>query len=191
MWERYVNDWLRTSVSIYRYKADWLISPILDETAFLGTSFVNEGQVRAKGLELEAQMRLRGTSRAFVSYGLQKVAQQDDVVHESHVEFPNSPRHLIKARISVPGPTPRSMLSAEAQYMSRRETLAGLGVSPAATVNVTVVQPLSVSWELFGAVRNVFDAQYEDPASNGHRQDSIPQNGRTARIGLRWKVWGK
>ena len=64
-------------------------------------------------------------------------------------------------------------------------------MSPVALVNFTMVQPLGASWELFGAVRNIFDAQYADPASNGHRQDSIPQNGRTARIGLRWKVWGK
>ena len=186
VWERYVNDWLRTSVSTYWYKADRLITPVLDELAFLGLSFVNEGQVRAKGLELEAQMRLKGASRAFVNYGLQSAVDQD-----THSELPNSPRHLVKARISVPGPMPRSVLSAEAQYMSSRETLAGSRVEPAATVNLTVVQPLGASWELFGAVRNIFDAQYADPASGGHRQDSIPQNGRTARIGLRWKVWGK
>jgi iron complex outermembrane receptor protein len=191
VWERYVNDWLRTSVSTYWYKADRLITPALDESAFTGVSFVNEGQVRAKGLELEAQMRLRGASRAFVSYGLQSAVEQTEVGHETHGELPNSPRHLVKARISLPGPTPRSTLSAEAQYMSRRETLSGVGVSSAATVNFTMVQPLGVSWELFGAVRNIFDAQYADPSSNGHRQDSIPQNGRTARIGLRWKVWGQ
>ena len=191
VWERYLNDWLRTSVATYWYKAERLITLIPDDSALLGVSFVNEGQVRAKGLELEAQMRLRGASRAFVSYGLQRVAQQDDVLHATHEEFPNSPRHLVKARISLAGPTPRSMLSAEAQYMSSRETLAGSSVSPAATVNLTMVQPLGVSWELFGAVRNIFDAQYADPASNQHMQDNIPQNGRTARIGLRWKVWGK
>ncbi|MDT5078307.1 MAG: outer rane receptor for ferrienterochelin and colicin [Mycobacterium sp.] len=186
VWERYVNDWLRTSVSTYWYKADRLITPVLDESAFLGLSFVNEGQVRAKGLELEAQMRLKGASRAFVNYGLQSAVDQD-----THSELPNSPRHIVKARLSVSGPMPRSVLSAEAEYMSSRATLAGFRVEPAATVNLTVVQPLGVSWELFGAVRNIFDAQYADPASSGHRQDSIPQNGRTARIGLRWKVWGK
>ena len=110
---------------------------------------------------------------------------------ESHGELPNSPRHMAKARISVPGPTSRSFVSIEGQYLSSRETLSGSKVSGAATVNVTMVQPLGRSFELFGAVRNVFDAQYADPVSNGHRQDSIPQNGRTARIGLRWKLWAK
>ena len=28
-------------------------------------------------------------------------------------------------------------------------------------------------------------------SSSQHRQDSIPQNGRTARIGLRWSLWTK
>ena len=140
--------------------------------------------MRAKGLELEAQMRLKGESRALMSYALQSAVDQ-----ETHAELPNSPRHMAKARISLPGPTPRSFVSVEGQYLSSRETLAGSRVSAAATVNVTMVQPLGRSWELFGGVRNIFDAQYADPASSQHRQDAIPQNGRTARIGLRWKLW--
>ena len=166
VWERYVNDWLRTSVSTYWYRAERLITPLLDDSAFLGVSFVNEGEVRAKGLEIEAQMRLKGAARGFV-------------------------RHVFQARLSVSGPTPRSTLSAETQYLSSRETLTGLRLAAAATVNVTMIQPLGRSWELFGGVRNVFDDQYSDPTSNSHTQDSIPQNGRTARIGLRWKLWTK
>ena len=105
--------------------------------------------------------------------------------------LPNSPRHMAKARISLPGPTRRSFVSVEGQYLSSRETLAGASVSAAATVNVTMVQPLGRSWELFGSVRNIFDAEYADPVPIQHRQDTIPQNGRTARIGLRWKLWTK
>ncbi len=87
MWERYTNDWLRTSVSTYWYKADRLITLVRDETTFLGTTFVNEGEVQAKGLELEAQMRLSG--------GLQGVDQlraagAQDV--ETGIGLVNSPR---------------------------------------------------------------------------------------------------
>ena len=64
VWERYANDWLRTSVSTYWYKADGLITMVPDASAFLGTSYVNLGQVRAKGLEFEAQMRLGGGAQA-------------------------------------------------------------------------------------------------------------------------------
>jgi outer membrane receptor for ferrienterochelin and colicins len=184
VWERYVNDWLRTSVSTYWYKADRLITLLPDDSAFLGIAFVNQGEVRAKGLELEAQMRLRGESRASMSYALQSAVQQ-----ETHTGLPNSPRHIAKARISVPGPMDRSFVSVDGQYLSSRATLAGPKVSGATVVNVTMIQPLGRSAELYGSVRNIFDAQYSDPVSVQHLQDSILQNGRTARIGLRWKLW--
>jgi outer membrane receptor for ferrienterochelin and colicins len=184
VWERYANDWLRTSVSTYWYKAKRMIVLVPDDEAFLGLTFVNQGEVRAKGLELEAQMRLKGESRALVSYALQSAVQQ-----ETLAGLPNSPRHIAKGRISVPGPTPRSFISIEGQYLSSRETLAGSKVSAAAIFNLSVVQPLGRSAELYGSVRNIFDAQYSDPVSAQHLQDSILQNGRTARIGLRWKLW--
>lgn len=44
--------------------------------------------------------------------------------------------------------------------------------------------------EIYGrSVRNLFDAQFADPASDEHAVDAIQQNGRTARIGIRWKFW--
>lgn len=184
VWERYVNDWLRTSVSTYWYKADQLITTTLDDESLLGVSFVNQGQVRAKGLEVEAQMRVTGDSRALVSYALQNAVDQ-----ETDQDLPNSPRHVAKARISLPGFTPRSSVSVEGQYLSSRTTLVGTKVSSAATFNVHLVQPLGRSWELIGGIRNIFNEEYLDPVSGQHKQDAIPQNGRTARIGLRWKLW--
>jgi outer membrane receptor protein involved in Fe transport len=82
-------------------------------------------------------------------------------------------------------------VSVDGQYLSSRATLAGATVSAATAFNVTVVQPLGHVWELFGGVRNIFDNRYADPVSFAHLQDSIPQNGRTARIGLRWRLGTK
>jgi outer membrane receptor for ferrienterochelin and colicins len=192
VWERYLNDRLRTSVSTYWYKADRLITPTLDSDAFLGTSFVNQGQVRAKGLELEAQMRLKGESRALVSYALQNAVDQ-----QTRDELPNSPRHVIKSRLSLPGPTARSFVSIEGNYLSSRATLARPAedgsmragrVPGRATANVTLVQPLGRNWDLTASVRNLFDTRYLDPVSDGHVQEAVEQNGRTARVGLTWKL---
>jgi outer membrane cobalamin receptor len=183
VWERYVNDWLRTSVSTYWYKADHLITLIPDASTILGGTFVNQGEVRAKGLELEAQMRLRGESRALVSYSLQNAVDQ-----ETKTELPNSPRHVAKARMTLPGPTHFSIVSIEAQYLSSRQSVSGARVPGSAIANVSVIQPVGRAFEIFGSVRNIFDVQYGDPASPQHREDVIPQNGRTARIGLRWKM---
>ena len=191
VWERYFNDRLRTAVSTYWYKADRLITTALDDTAFLGATYVNQGQVRAKGLEVEAQVRLRGESRALVSYAVQRAADR-----ETGDELPNSPRHMAKARISLPGPFRHSFVSLEAQYLSSRMTFprpdSGDGlytgkVDAAATANVTLVQPLGHAWELTGGIRNLFDTKYADPVSEQHIQEAVEQNGRTARIGLTWK----
>jgi iron complex outermembrane receptor protein len=129
-------------------------------------------------------VRLRGEARAVVSYAVQGAVDQ-----QTRLTLPNSPRHLAKGRINLPGPTARSIVSLEALYISSRATLAGQRVSGNARLNVHVVQPLGRSWELFGGAQNLFDARYFDPVSDQHRQDAIEQNGRTARIGLTWKFW--
>jgi outer membrane receptor for ferrienterochelin and colicins len=184
VWEHYVNGRLRTSVSTYWYKADRLITETSDDSTLVGISFVNEGQVRAKGLEFEAQMRMKGEAQALVSYALQNAVDQ-----QTGIGLANSPRHVAKGRISLPGPTRESFVSVEGQYLSSRTTIGGPPVSDAVIVNVHIIQPLGTSWELSGGVRNIFGARYSDPVSQQHRQDAIEQNGRTARIGLVWKFW--
>jgi iron complex outermembrane receptor protein len=129
-------------------------------------------------------MRLWGEARTLVSYAVQGAVDQ-----ETDLTLPNSPRHVAKARISLPGPASRSFVSIEGQYLSSRTTLAGLRVSGRATLNVHVVQPLGRDFELFGGAQNLFGHEYFDPVSGQHKQDAIAQNGRTARIGLNWKPW--
>jgi len=186
VWERYTQDWIRTSVSSYWYKANGLITSVADPAALLGTTFVNQGEVRAKGLEFEAQMRLKWGWQALTSYAVQKATDQD-----IQAELSNSPRHIVKARLSIPGPLPKSFISMEGQYLSQRKTLSGSHVAANTVANLNLIQPLGHSWELFAGVRNVFDSEYLDPASSSHRQDAIPQNGRTFRFGLQLKLWPK
>lgn len=183
VWERYTGDWLRTSVSGYWYRADRLITLAPAPSTFLGITYRNQGEVRARGLELEGQMRLWRGWQASTSYALQRATDRD-----TRDELPNSPRHMLKGRVSIPLLSPRSYLALEGLYVSARGTLSGGSVAPAGTVNLTLTQPIGGSWELVGSVRNLFDIDYSDPASSQHLQDVIPQNGRTARIGLRWKV---
>ena len=54
-----------------------------------------------------------------------------------------------------------------------------------------MIQPIGSSLELVGTFRNLFNVQYADPVSDAHLQDSIPQNGRTFRIGLNVKIPAK
>ncbi|MFN2444596.1 MAG: TonB-dependent receptor plug domain-containing protein [Vicinamibacterales bacterium] len=186
VWERYTSDWLRTSVSTYWYKADRLITLSPDDSAPIGSTYANEGQVRAKGLELEAQMRLRRGLEGLVSYALQQAVDQ-----ETGAALINSPRHTAKLRMSVPGKTDRSSAAVEMLLLGSRETLAGNILDPVVTTNVTLIEPLGRSLALVGGIRNLFNQQYADPASDQHVQDSIPQNGRTFRVGVRWNLFGR
>jgi iron complex outermembrane receptor protein len=185
VWERYTNDWLRTSVSAYWYSANRLITLIADPSALQGVTYVNEDQVRAKGLELEAQMRLRHGLQGLMSYALQRAEDQ------SGATLVNSPAQLAKLRLSMPGPTRGSFVSVEVLSMSSRQTLAGNTLNAATTANVTMNVPAGTAFELVGTVANLFNVQYADPVSNQLLQDTIPQNGRTLRVGLTWKLRSK
>jgi iron complex outermembrane receptor protein len=186
VWERYTNDRLRTSVSTYWYRADHLITLRPDAATLLGITYANQGHVRAKGLEFEAQMRVTAGVRGLVSYALQSSTDQD-----SGQALTNSPRQMLKAHVSMQGPTARSSLTIEMLTMSGRTTLAGSILPSATLANLTMIQPVGQSFELVGIVRNLFNAQYADPGSSANLQDSIPQNGRTFRIGLRWQLSSK
>ena len=88
VWESYLNDSLRTSVSAYWYKADRLITSIPDGSALLGTSFVNQGQVRAKGLELESQVRLKGGAQVLVQLRAPERGRSGDARRASEFTAP-------------------------------------------------------------------------------------------------------
>jgi outer membrane receptor for ferrienterochelin and colicins len=180
VWERYTNDWLRTSVSGYWYGANRLITLVGDETTLLGASFVNEGRVRAAGLEFEAQLRPNGRLQGVVSYAVQRAKDSADRT------LVNSPRHALKLRLSTTGPVPGSTIALDARYVSARQTLRGATLNGVAVADVTVVAPLTRAFEIVGSVRNLLDATYADPASDAHLDDAIPQNGISARIGFRW-----
>jgi outer membrane receptor for ferrienterochelin and colicins len=185
VWERYTGDWLRTSVSSYWYKADSLITltGTDDPDAFLGVTYVNEGEVRAKGLEFEAQMRLWRGAEAHTSYALQNASD-----HATGATLPNSPSQMAKARLSAPLFGPGSSAAIEVIGIGGRQTVAGNQLGAATTANLTLTKPLGRSFELFGSVRNLLNLGYAVPASDEHLQDVIPQDGRTFRVGLRVKL---
>jgi outer membrane receptor protein involved in Fe transport len=95
---------------------------------------------------------------------------------------------MAKLRISAPGPVKRSVASFEVRYMSSRRTVAGASAPAAMIANVTFSSRITNSLELVGTIRNLFDQSYADPESDEHLPDIIQQNGRTARIGIRWKL---
>ena len=139
--------------------------------------------MNASGVELEAQMRLKGGIQGLMSYAAQRAENVD-----TGAALVNSPGHMAKVRFSVPAPLKASFLSMEVLSLGSRQTIAGNTLAPATTASVTMIAPIRHGLELVGTVRNLFNLQYADPASEAHRQDSIPQDGRTLRVGVRWTV---
>jgi outer membrane receptor for ferrienterochelin and colicins len=184
VWEQYVGEWLRTSVSAYRYNASQLITfqALSSDGGIHQFAFVNDGEIKASGLELEAELRTKRGIQVLTSYVL-----QDARPSGADAPLTNSPRHMAKARVEVPL-TARAFATGEWQFIGVRSTLAGAHVGAAAPVHLTVGWTISKSLALTGSLRNLFNQAYSDPGSDEHLPDSIPQTQRTARIGLRWLI---
>jgi outer membrane receptor for ferrienterochelin and colicins len=184
VWERYVGEWLRTSVSAYHYTASQLITlKVVDPDSFLGFGFFNDGVVRARGLEGELEVRSKRGQELLGSYALQRA------VDDAGAGLTNSPGRMAKLRLSSPGPFAGSVAAFELQYLAPRQTLAGTHVGAATIAHLTLTARLTAALDVVGSVRNLLDQPYADPASDEHVPDSIQQNGRTARVGLRWSLW--
>jgi iron complex outermembrane receptor protein len=176
------GDRLRTAVSLYPLRRRRADHPRARSDDLLGGTFVNLGRVQARGLEAEAQMRLGAGFQGVASYSFQRAENPD-----TGARLVNSPAQMAKVRLSVAGPWKGSTASTEVLAMSSRLTLAGNTLGPPHR-SVTLLAPLRHGFELDLNARNLFDVQYSDPASSQHRQDDIPQNGRTFRIGVRWTL---
>jgi outer membrane receptor for ferrienterochelin and colicins len=187
VWEGYFGEHVRTAVSTYRYEASQLIALQLvkPDEVFNRLGFVNGGIIRARGLEFESEVRLKRGASALGSYAIQN--GRDASLGDSTIT--NSPRHLAKLRMSVPGPVPGSSVSLDWQYVSRRATIAGASVDPASLANMNLSVPLGHAAAFTGQVRNLFNTRYSDPASEEHLGDAIEQNGRTMRVGVQWSFW--
>ena len=143
-----------------------------------GTSFVNQGQVRAKASRSKPSCA-KGESRALraTPFSAPWISRRMKIS-----EFAASRR---KSAHQPAGPWARSFVSLEAHTSAAVRLFRAKGVrcddsqrdlhSTARTI------PGALRWHLERLQRQLFD-----PVSDQHLQDAIPQNGRTARIGLTW-----
>ena len=107
----------------------------------------------------------------------------------------------MKLNLSVPLWREKIFAGAEFQYTSSRDsfhnttdvngqplTVAGQTASGFAIINLTLFsRDLVKNLEFSASVYNLLDKQYSDPASHFHKQDLIPQNGRSFRLKLTYR----
>jgi iron complex outermembrane receptor protein len=100
----------------------------------------------------------------------------------------NSPRHLVKANVSIPVYRTNIFISPEVQYTSPRLTLAGNRTRDAVVANLTILgRDLIKGLEASASIYNLFDTTYGDPGSSEHKQDIINQDGISFRFKLSYR----
>ena len=177
--EQYLGTHLRGTASAFYYTLDNLITQRTDPNDdFL--VFQNAGRLTAYGGALEMEGKWANGWIGRVSYAYQETKDQ-----QTGARLTNSPRHLVKVNLLAPLFQDKLFAGPELQYMSGRKTLAGRHTSGFFLTNVTLFnQHLVKGLELSASVYNLFDTHYGDPGAEEHRQDIIPQDGRSFRFKL-------
>ena len=147
-------------------------------------SYTNLTSARTKGIEFELGAKWPGGLDGAISYSLQdsrNVATGDVLT--------NSPRQLAKINVSVPVLPTKLFASVDAQYVSGRQTVVRTELGGFVVVNMTLfARQLGESCDVSGSLYNVFDRHYADSGSLEHLQASIPQDGRSARITVTYRL---
>lgn len=182
VWEQYFGERFRASASAFYSSIDDLISQAVDPADDL-ILFENLNRAEAAGFEAEAAMLLPSGLEARAAYTFADATDKDTGEWLS-----NSPRHVVQVNATVPIVKAKLSGSVELQSLSKRLNVRGEEVPGHVVVNVSLLsRKLLPRLELTANVYNVFDERYADPGAEEHRQGSIAQDGRTARLKLAWR----
>ena len=176
VYEQYLGEHLRTSLSGFYYQIDDLITQQTDTDGLL--IYRNMEKVEAKGVEMEVEGKWAEGLQGRVSYILQEAKNKD-----TGDLLTNSPRHLAKLNLAAPLIRKNVLAGAELQYTSSRKTLAGENEGGFVTANLTLFsQNLLKGLEVSASLYNLLDRKYGDPGAGEHLQNIIGQDGRTFRV---------
>ncbi|MDL2354047.1 MAG: TonB-dependent receptor [Pseudomonadota bacterium] len=157
-----------------------IVTGLISQTLVADTAeaiFQNASNVRARGIETEYERSWNGSAMLRASYSWQKAQQRD-------ASAINSPAQLAKVNFAAPIGASRWRAAIEAQYVGERVTLNGrTGGFVLANVNVFSVG-LTRHLDAALGIYNVLNRRYADPATGGHTQDSLVQDGRSLRLTL-------
>ncbi|MBE0603557.1 MAG: TonB-dependent receptor, partial [Deltaproteobacteria bacterium] len=143
--------------------------------------FGNNESIHSSGVELEMAGKAANGIEGRASYAWQRATYR-----ETGATVPNSPKDMVKLNLVLPLVAGRLYLSPEAQYVGPRKSLPTKtleSVGGYTVANATLLAPKLIGeLELSASVYNIFDKSYADPAGSEHRQESIPQDGRSYRL---------
>lgn len=172
VWEQRLSDELFGLVSVYNYEMENLIDQIIDPSDSL-LQFQNISKVRAKGVELGFDARLKMGLTGYANYIFQKAEDVD-----LGERLTNSPAHIVNAGLAYPF---LNLLNAavEVQCETERITVYETETDPYLLTNVSLsTKPLFGYIKLSLLIRNLFDTDYKLPGGYEQLQDAIAQDGR-------------
>lgn len=186
VYEQYLGEHLRSSVSGFYYRTDDLIS--LGEDPDSGLSmFQNIDKTEAYGGEAEIEGRWPSELAGKLSYSYQETKDLD-----SGRILSNSPRQLLKGSLTLPLAHKKLLGTVEILYTSARRNEPDSGRSGAGGFTITNLtlfsRNLLPGLELSASVYNLFDKSYADIAGSEHyTMSTLSQEGRTYRAKLSYR----
>ena len=175
--EQYLGRRTRFTVGGYYYPLRRLIGEEIEPVSGK-MIYQNRGSVDMKGMEFELAKTWRRGVESSVQYSFQDLDDRYDVM-----TLANVPKHLGGFKLSVPLLEKKLLASADVNYVSRRQTLAGNYVPGYFFPNFTLFsQNLKQHWKVSASFYNAFNSMYGDPGAPEHRQDIIWQDGLTFRL---------
>ena len=142
--------------------------------------YLNSGPMRSRGLELKIGAKWQSGFEGAIADTLQdsRYVWTGDAVT-------NSPRNVAKAHFSAPLVRDRWFASVDAQYVSRRRTIAQTNLGGYFLSNFVIsTNGLSERFDISAGIYNALNKHYAESGSINTVETSIPQDGRSFRIQL-------
>ena len=175
--QRFIGRGVQLSASAFRNRITDLTNQYLDPADSLYV-FENKGEIRSKGLELGLDVNRGHGLTGQLSYSLQHT---DEYITDA--DLTNSPGQMVQGQLRVPILASGATAAVDAQYMSRRRTLAGNFAGSHVLTNFSLFAPRTFGrFDLSATLYNVFGTKYGDPVPDGFAQDTIQQDGRSFRV---------
>lgn len=145
--------------------------------------FSNSAPQENKGVALEV-----GAKWANGMEGVISDTAQNSRYLNTGVVMTNSPTHVAKANLSIPIWRRKYFAGLEAQYVSRRRTIAQTELGGYLLTNVTLYsRKLTERVDFSASIYNVLNKPYAESGGYEHVQTSIPQDGRSFRVKLTFR----
>jgi outer membrane receptor protein involved in Fe transport len=149
-----------------------------------GSEYQNVGGMTSRGGEVEATQVFANGMQARASW-----SRQLGTDTSTGSRLSDSPRTLLKATITAPGPWNGARIGINLQRIGERSTLSGATLDSCLKINANLTHaPAGLPWELSVGIYNLTARRCADPTSPDFLQDSLQQELRRWRVQLSWAL---